>query len=240
MHHFFTEPELIADGRVSLAGAEAHHASRVLRIRAGETISVADGSGRVLDAVVTKIGEMVEARVILEHECRPPQPVLVLHQGVAKGEKMDLVIQKSVELGARRIVPFLAERTLVRWDEGKREKARSRWSEIARAAAKQCRSPWLTEIGPVLEGTAGVESEEGTVVVLDEEAERLLREVLPDRAPERMALVVGPEGGLTRGEVLAMQEAGAAAVSLGERILRTETAGPVALALVSYTYGTLG
>lgn len=227
-------------GRVRLEGDEARHAAHVLRIRAGETITVADGSGRVVDAVVTVASrDAVDARVILERVHRPPAPSLVLYQGVARRERMDLVIQKAVEVGARRIVPFLAQRTIVRWDGAKREKAAERWRSVATAAAKQCRSPWLTDVTEVVDGVEAM-LDEGTVVVLHEEADVKLRDVLPADVPDELGVVVGPEGGLSHEEVTSLVAQGGVAVTLGERILRTETAGPVALALAGYAYGTLG
>lgn len=240
MHHFFAAPECVRGDRVTLEGSEGHHAARVLRVRPGETISVADGSGRVLDAVVTRVAaDGLEARVILAHDRKPSKPFLALYQGIAKGERMDFVVQKAVELGARRIVPFLATRSIVRWDEDKRAKAAERWTGIALAAAKQCRSPWLTEIAAVA-ADADALVLGGVTLVLHEGATTLLRGALPDRAPDVLELVVGPEGGLAPGEVGALEQAGAIPVTLGERILRTETAGPVALALVSFRYGALG
>ena len=239
MNHFFTAPELVGDGRVRLVGPEAHHAARVLRMKVGETISVADGSGRVVDAVVTKAsGEQVDARVILERRRSPAVPALMLWQGVARRERMDLVVQKAVEVGARRIEPFVAERTLARWDEAKRARVVDRWSAIALSAAKQSRSPWLTEVGPITEGPPAAPS--GLVIVLHEEAEVPFRKALPPAPPAHLVVVVGPEGGLTDEEVERLTDGGGVAVTLGERILRTETAGPVALALAAYSYGLLG
>ena len=240
MHHFFTAPELLNEGRVSLAGAEAHHAVRVLRVKVGETITVADGTGRVVDAVVTRTADgSLQARVILTRENRPAAPALVLCQGVARKEPMDLVVQKSVEVGARVIAPFMAERTIVRWDENKRRKAVERWASIALGAAKQCRSPWPTTVLPVAVSLDELPAD-GVVLVLHERVSEPFRAALPSGAPARLIIVVGPEGGLTDTEVDALADRGGRAVTLGERIRRTATAGPVALALAAYTYGSLG
>lgn len=237
--HFFVGPDDVRGDRVALRGDEAHHASRVLRLRVGETFSAADGSGRVVDAVVMRsAGDVVEGRIILTHEHAPARPVLVLHQGVAKGDRMDFVIQKAVEVGALEIVPFLAGRSVVRWDDARGDRAHRRWSAIALAASKQCRSPWAARVAPPSDGAPG--SFAGAALVLHEEADTLLRDALSPRAPDRVEVVVGPEGGLEPGEVRSLEAAGARAVTLGERILRTETAGPVALALVAFSYGSLG
>lgn len=240
-HHFFIPPGAVRDDRLTLEGAEGRHAARVLRVRVGETISAADGTGTVHDAVVTRVGaESVEARVIFSYERRSPRPELVLFQAVAKGERMDFVVQKAVEVGARRVVPFLARRSVVSWDAAKREKASQRWRAIALAAAKQSRSAWLTTVDEVADGVEAVSGFPGPVLVLDETASRPLRDALPEAAPETLGLVVGPEGSLETAELEVLRAAGAEAVTLGERVLRTETAGLVAMALVAFSYGSLG
>lgn len=240
-HHFFAQPADVGPERVVLRGAEAHHAARVLRVRVGETISVADGTGRVLDAVVTLAGaEEVEARIMLAHELRPEEPRLALWQGLAKREAMDLVVQKAVELGAREIFPFTAERSVVRWDASKRERNRDRWMSVALSAAKQSRSPWLTRVEDVRDGLGSLDARGGVLLALHERADVHFRDGLPPETPSSVTVVIGPEGGLTDDEIDAVTSAGGTAVTLGDRILRTETAGPVALALASYTYGVLG
>jgi 16S rRNA (uracil1498-N3)-methyltransferase len=236
-HHFFVAPSDVHDGTVELRDDEAHHAAHVLRVRSGEAISVADGTGRVLDAVVTRVGAVVTAEVRAVREPPPPLPALTLYQAIAKGERMDDVISKAVEIGVTRIVPFVAERTVVRWDADKRTKGRERWAAIARAAGKQSRSPWLVTVEDVHEG---VPHADGAMIVLHEAADELLRDALPSEAPAQLGIVVGPEGGLSPAEVERLRTEGANVVGLGERIFRTETAGLVAAAIVRYVYGSLG
>lgn len=236
-HHFFVPPEDTHDGVVEIKGSEAHHAGRVLRLRAGESITVADGSGRVLEAVVTDVGRVVRADVTTTTLVTPPRPSLTLYQAVPKGDRMDDVVSKAVEIGVRRIVPFLAERTVVRWDERKRQKARERWTAVARAAAKQSRSSYLTSIGDVCDGLRVEET--APVVGLHEGASTRLREALPSEPPDELVVVVGPEGGLSPVEVEHLRSRGATLATLGDRILRTETAGLVAAAIIGYAYGNL-
>lgn len=240
MHHFFVDPSAVREGTLVLEGAEAHHAGRVLRVRPGERISVADGTGRVVDAVVTKVGRAIDAEIRSVRESEVRRPLLTLYQGVAKGDRMEIAVQKAVEIGVRRIVPVLTERSVVRWDERRRLRARERWSEIARAAAKQCRSPWLTSIDEVRDGVKDMTLDEELRIVLHVESGDRLRDVLPTVTPASVALVVGPEGGLTDAEVDALVARGARTATLGERTLRTETAGTIASALVLYSYGSLG
>lgn len=223
-----------------LEGEEAHHCARVLRVRAGEEISVGDGTGRVVRAVVTGTGEgRVVGRVVDRWDRPLPTPEMVLYQGVARREKFDQCVQRAVEVGVRRIVPLVCERSVVRWDEGKRERYRSRWTEIARAAAKQSRSPWLATIEPFAAGVREL-PRGGHRLVLDAGAETPFRKALPEARPASLGIVVGPEGGFTPAELDLLETAGGVPATLGERILRTETAGPVGIALAAYAYGLLG
>lgn len=239
-HHFFVEPSDVHNGFVELTGAEAHHASRVLRLRPGEAISVADDSGRVLDAVVTDVGRLVRAEVRDVHEPGTRKPAVTLVQAVAKGDRMEDLIAKAAEIGVVRVVPFIAERTVVKWDASRRHKAQERWNAIARAASKQCRAPHLTVVADVVEGPVSALLERTPVVVLHEGAETRLRDALPESAPDAMVVVVGPEGGLAPAELDVLRDGGASVVTLGDRILRTETAGLIAAAIIAYAYGSLG
>ena len=236
--HFFVDPSDVHGDVVVLTGAEAHHAAHVLRLKVGERVSIADGTGRVMDAVVSRVGDGVDANVCEVRDVHATAPAITLVQGIAKGDKMDTVVQKAVEVGVRRIVPVVCERTIVRWDDRKTSKATERWREIARAAAKQCRSAWITDVGDVRD--LGAIELAAPAVVLDPETNTRLREVLPAVVPATMTLVVGPEGGLAPAEIERLTARGAAAAGLGPRILRTETAGPVAAALILYAYGSLG
>jgi 16S rRNA (uracil1498-N3)-methyltransferase len=239
-HHFFVSPDDVHDGLIEVSGDEGHHAARVLRLRPGERITIADGSGRVIEATVKNVGRSVTAEVRNIRQAKRPKPALTLYQAVMKGDRMDDVVTKAVELGVARIVPFVAERTVVRWDEARRRKSKERWTSIARSAAKQCRSPYLTTIDEVRSGVRGATSEDAGVFALHERAPVRLREALPDYAPEAIVVVVGPEGGLAPSEIDALRDAGAVPVTLGERILRTETAGIVAASIIGYAYGSIG
>ena len=238
-HHFFVAPDDIEEDRVVIRGEEAHHAARVLRVRPGEVITVADDSGRIVDAVVTDVSDNVSAEVSSARFVEAPRPALTLFQAITKGDRMDDVVTKAVELGVDAVVPFVAERTIVRWDDSKRTKTVERWTAVARAAAKQCSSARLTTVGDVLVGPKRALEHDGPVIVLHERATTPLREILPGKPPGAMGLVVGPEGGLSPSELRAM-EGGANVVSLGDRVLRTETAGLVAAAIIRYVYGSLG
>jgi len=235
-HHFFVDETQIAGGVVTIGGDEAHHA-RVLRVREGERITVADGTGRVLDAVVTDNTHDFVADVLAERQLAMPEPSITLFQALTKGDKLELVVEKATEVGVRTVVPFIAERTIVRWDERKLERARERLQAIARASAKQSRSAFVPTVESFSD-QASVRVE--PTLVLHEEATERMRAALPSDVPAELALVVGPEGGLSPGEVEGLVASGGRAVTLGDRILRTETAGPVAVAVVGYAYGWFG
>ncbi len=239
-HHFFVSPSDVRGSVVELTGDEAHHAGRVLRVREGEAITVADGTGRVIRAVVTRVGDTIEADVTSERAVGAPRPSITLLQAVLKGDKMDAVIEKAVEIGVYRIVPFLAERTIVQWDDAKAQKARERWSAVARAASKQSRSPFLAEVMPVAASTDDVTHSPDLGVVLNEGTAERLHAILPSSPPVDLALAVGPEGGFTSHEIEGLESRGFVSAGLGDRILRAETAGLIAAAIVLHIYGSLG
>jgi 16S rRNA (uracil1498-N3)-methyltransferase len=239
-HHFFTEPDAVAVDTVALSGPEAHHAAKVLRVRAGERITVADGTGRVVEAVVTKVGDVVRGSVTKVHHASRPVPELVLCQAIARADRMDEMIRRAAEMGVMKVIPFIAERTIVRWNEAKRDRNRERWEALTLSAAKQSRSPWITKVDHVASDVSEVASTVDSAVVLHEGAATRLRDVLPAHPPATLGVVIGPEGGLSPNEVETLRTAGAQVVTLGDRILRTETAGVAVAAIVGYVYGTLG
>ena len=225
---------------VPLSEADLHHATTVARIRPGEEITVVDGERAVWRLQVTKVSrEALSARVVGRSESQGG-PHITLVQGVAKGSKMDRVVEQSVEIGVERIIPLLAERSVVRLDAAKATDRADRWRRIAGAAAKQSRAAWIPRVDDPaeLESLLGVLTEYDVVLVPWEDAgiEQDVRTALVRagaRVDSRVAVVVGPEGGLSATEVLTLAEAGGVTCSLGSTILRTETAAIVALALVT-------
>ena len=235
------EPLDSTTSTASLTGDEAHHASQVARLRVGEGIAVSDGRGwrgSGVAEVVTK--SRVEVHV---DECSfEPEPTirLTLVQALAKGGRDEMAVQAATELGVSRIVPFQSERSVSRWEGDKRVKGVARWTAISREAAKQAmrsRIPVVTD--PVgIHGVVDTCADE-QLLVLDPRATMGIAEwarAHPDVT--RVAVVVGPEGGLTDGEVDSLVAAGGHAVRLGRNVLRTSTAGPAAIAAVSALLGT--
>ncbi|MBO8128546.1 MAG: 16S rRNA (uracil(1498)-N(3))-methyltransferase [Peptococcaceae bacterium] len=231
---------------VYLDGSDAHHITRVLRMRPGAKISVVDSRGKAYLAKITGIDPgRVSARLIREDPAGgEPDLSVVLVQGLAKGDKMDLVVQKATEVGVKGIVPLVTERAVVKLSETKARQRRDRWQKIAVEAARQSKRRVVPQVAPVQrldEFLGSLPCETAVFFLWEEEHSRIFKEELRSREkPGEVYLLVGPEGGFTPGEAAAAQAAGAVPVSLGPRILRTETAGVVAAALVLYEWGDLG
>lgn len=230
-----------------MAADDVHHAVCVLRVKPGDCIEVVDADGSVTWLVeVTRTSEDgIEGSVQARSSARPRTRVTLV-QGVAKGEKMDDIVRHAIEIGADAIVPVLTERTVVRLKGPKLAEKGERWRRIAKSAAEQSHRDFVPSVSdPVgMRDVAILLSGFDAAVVLWEEergsglVEVLSEAALPDGA--HVALIVGPEGGLSAGEVRELVEAGARPASLGDTILRTETAALVALALTVHHLGGLG
>jgi 16S rRNA (uracil1498-N3)-methyltransferase len=239
-------PESWSELAVALPPEESHHVLRVLRLRVGDELAVIDGAGRVARCLLDRRSDSggVEARVLEVSRLPRPRLELVVYQGAAKGAKADAVTERLAALGVAEMHVFSSWRALVSWDGPKRRRLEDRWRALARAAAKQSRSPWVMSTGAPLEWPELVASvrRERLPLVLWEEAHEPARGPLagPLAEPGRVALIVGPEGGLAQGEAEELSAAGAHLVSLGPRILRTEEAAVVAAAGVLWHFGAIG
>lgn len=226
---------------ITLAAAEAHHARRALRVGEGDPITVMDGRGTVARCVAARAdGKGLVAEIVERHAQSPVRPAVVVYQGAAKGHKLDYLCDRLAELGVAELAVYEGRRSVVHWDEAKRARLAGRWSRVARSAAKQSRNPWIMRTGPPLswpELVARVR-QEALALVLWEKAVIPLRSQLSEA--ERVALVVGPEGGLEPGEAEELADARGRLVSLGPRILRTEVAPVVAASAVLFRYGAIG
>ncbi len=225
-----------------LPADESHHAAHVLRVSPPDIVTVSDGHGTVARCAVREVtGGRVTVEV-LEHDThRRPRPEIAVYQGAAKGHKIDEVVAVLAEIGAAELWVYEAARSVVRWDEAKNAKLSERWQTIAASAAKQSRNRYVMTTGATLSWSELMRriAREPYLVVLWEEASLPLRTALAD-GPERVALVVGPEGGLERAEAEALAGAGGQLTSLGPRILRTEHAPVVATSALLYHYGLIG
>lgn len=244
---FFLEQAYGVGDVAVLSATDSRHLSRVLRVRLGDEITVVSAN-RVYNAEIIGTGEDVSVRILSETEAYTEAPLeLILLQGLAKGERMEIVIQKAVELGVSRIVPIACERSVVRISADKAAAKQARWQKIADAAAKQCGRTRLPEIAPPMSMAAAIDSlPQGCRIIMPwEEADGdtvgvSMAAALQEDRPEAAAVIIGPEGGLTAEEAELAQTAGARLVTLGKRILRTETAAIVSVALVMFGWGDLG
>lgn len=214
----------------------------MLRVSPPDVITVTDGEGRVARCAVSDVqAERVEVEVLEVKTHRRLRPEVVIYQGAAKGRKLDDAVERLAELGVAEIAAFESARSVVSYDRPKVEKLVTRWSGIARAGAKVARNPYVTRVGGLMSWTELLRrvAREPFAIVLWEEASFPLRTALVGEA-ERVALIVGPEGGLAREEAEALADAGAQLVSLGPRIFRAENAGVVATSSLLYHYGLIG
>ncbi|SDS39627.1 16S rRNA (uracil1498-N3)-methyltransferase [Paraoerskovia marina] len=226
-----------------LTGPEGRHAAVVQRRGAGERVDVVDGRGvRLATTVVEARGTDLALQV--QAVTREPEPPvrLVLVQALAKGDRDEMAIEAATEVGVDAVVPWQAERSVVVWRGQRAEKSRGRWGATVTAATKQARRAFLPPVEQVLSTralavrTADVTAAGGVVVILHEESPLPLADV-PLPGGGELLVVVGPEGGIGQAEVDLLTEAGARTARLGPHVLRTSTAGPVALAVLSERLG---
>ncbi|WP_116451459.1 16S rRNA (uracil(1498)-N(3))-methyltransferase [Blastococcus litoris] len=221
--------ELLVDG------PEGRHAVEVLRLAPGERVRVGDGQGTVAEGDVVSAGaEGLRVAVTARLEVPAPSPEFVLVQALPKGDRGPLAVELATELGVDRVVPWTASRCVTRWRDDRIAKGVAKWQASARTAAKQSRRPRVPEVtGPMTtREVCGMLADVDLAVVLHEQARRPLSGLEIPREGT-IAVIVGPEGGLTDGEVVAFRAAGAEAVRLGPEVLRTSTAGAATLAALS-------
>lgn len=241
MPRFFVDTAPAGD-RVTLTGEDARHIARSLRMQPGEALTVCDGGGRDFDCEIETVeAEAVCVRVVGSHASRgEPSVDAALYMALPKADKMELIVQKAVELGVREIVPVFTARCVSRPDRRALAKKIERWSKIAAEAAKQCgrgRIPRVRDAMTFEEAVSEAAKADAPLFLYEGERENGLRQALR-RAPfATAALLVGPEGGFAAEEAEAAGAAGLWSVSLGPRILRCETAPLAALAAVMYESG---
>ena len=239
---FFSPPDHWSGDEVRLPADESHHATRVLRISPPDLLTVTNGKGLVARCCASRLeDDHLVAEILERDERRPLRPEIVVYQGAAKGTKVDDVIERLAELGTAEVSVYESRRSVVKWDRKKIDKLEDRWSAIARSTAKQSRNPYATKAAGGLSWTELLRrvAREPLAVVLWEEAMLPLRTALTG-STDRVALVVGPEGGLAKEEAEELADAGAQLVSLGPHILRTQNAPVVAVSALMYHYGLIG
>lgn len=229
---FHASTTALAGDVVVLDGAEGRHAARVRRIRPGELLEVGDGAGLVASCEVIAAERDTLTCSVLERRRDPPSaPWLVVVQALAKGDRAEQAVETMTEVGVDEIVPWQAERCVVRWRDDRADRAVQRWRSTAAEAAKQARRAWTPVVSDVLSTAAVTErlARSALAVVLDADGGSPIGAVEVSAGGD-VVLVVGPEGGLTPGECDTFESAGAHLLRLGPTVLRSATAGTVAAA----------
>lgn len=244
MRRFTIAPDRIARGHVDFDAEESRHLSRVLRLRPGDTVIASDGAGHDYTVRLDTVGLQATGSIlrVALHDTESPLAVTLV-QVVAKGDRMETIVRAATELGVARVLPALAARTVVHLDAaGWRERTR-RWQRVAREASKQCgRSvvPDVQEPRPLADRLSLAAGSGLALCLWEGDGPSLEHALASAVAPRTAVLLIGPEGGLADDEVAAARAHDWTIVSLGRRILRTETAGPAVLAVLQARFGDLG
>ncbi len=240
MPRFFVDKEWIGENSITINGSDAFHIARSLRMAVGDLITVCDGNGREYSVKLTKIrDEECECEILSQSESCCESPVSVtLFMAYPKGDKLETVIQKAVELGAEKIVPFESSRCIKRPRAEKQEKQNARLTKIAEEAAKQCGRAKLPTVDTPLsykEMLSKIKEYSLALLCYEGEEDCSLKSAVQKLHPgESVAVIVGSEGGFSPEEAELAKEAGALSVTLGKRILRCETAPLFALSCLCY------
>ncbi len=248
MRRFFVDPENISGSAAVLTGPEAHHIAKVLRLSTGTKVILFDGSGSYYEALLTRISPAgVETKIVsiipYIETAEDSQPALHLGMGLVKGKKMDFIIQKITELGVAGLHPFHSRYCAVR--DHKKDRL-SRWHKIALEACKQCNRPRPPVISPVKnfkELLAASETENHDLKLFfweNKEGQKSVQEIFaPMEKIDSVMTIIGPEGGFSTEEVQLAVDAGYEPVTMGSRILRSETAAVAAVAILQHELGNL-
>lgn len=241
MHHFFVTPDQVQEDQIYIEGSDVNHMKNVLRMKIGEEFHVSDGNNKKYRCEISEFGDTnVCAKILEELKADTELPSkLYLFQGLPKGDKMELIVQKAVELGVWEIIPVSTKRAVVKLDAKKAAKKVERWNSISESGAKQSGRNVIPKVKQVMTYKEALAyAKELDVVMIPYE----LAEGMEDtkqfidgiRPGQSVGIFIGPEGGFEQEEVELAISMGAKSVTLGKRILRTETAGLTVLAVLMY------
>lgn len=241
MYRFFIEESQIDGAHIWLEGDDVNHIRNVLRMKAGERVLLCSENGMEYESELISLeGEKIQARILDIHGAEAELKTrIVLFQGLPKGDKMDLVIQKAIELGASEIVPVKMKRCVVKLDDKKAKKKTERWNAVALSAAKQSKRGIIPAVSQVCSFHEAVKKAGNLSMVLVpyeaaegmEYSRQLVKEA---KGRESVGIFIGPEGGFEPAEIEELKESGGQILSLGKRILRTETAGMAMLSVLMF------
>lgn len=236
---------LLAD-TIKIIGSDAHHLMHVMRAKAGQLVTVVDDNGQVAAMEMVAFSDSAVTLQLKEHLAADTESPLkiMLAQCLLKADKMDMVVQKAVELGAVGVIPISSQNCVARYDAKKGAARKDRWQKIADEAAKQCGRTALLKVRPIVtlgQFIADMQATDSSLVFFYEnENEQSAKEYLRSLKAKQIVLLVGPEGGFSLDEAKLIEEAGGKSVTLGPRILRAETAALTAIAVTQYENGDLG
>ncbi len=244
MSRFFVKPQDIEDKYIYLTDKQdLHHMKKVLRMSIGDEMDVSDGAAWEYHVEIESLDDKEAVLLILDKQkfAREPELLVTLYQGIPKASKMEEIIQRCVELGVNSIVPVFMERTVV-VDKGNFGKKLDRWQKISDEAVKQCKRGIIPEVQDTVkfkEALSTLADHDLILFPYENEDNRTIKDCLREvvasgNKPKTVAIIIGPEGGFADKEAVMLDEIGAERVSLGKTILRTETAGPAALAMTMY------
>ena len=243
MYRFFVEPSQIQDNHICINGSDVNHIKNVLRMKLKEEILISSGGDKEYTCYIEEIGEEeILAHIMYVQEAGYElSSKIYLFQGLPKSDKMELIIQKAVELGVHQVIPVASKRAVVKLDKKKEEKKLARWQAISESAAKQSKRMYVPEVANVMNFKQAVDyAKELDVVLFPYELAdgmKKTKEIISRINPgQSIGIFIGPEGGFEESVVeLAKEKADARVITLGKRILRTETAGLTVLSILMYT-----
>lgn len=241
MHHFFVTPEQVKENSIYIEGSDVNHIKNVLRMKIGEELQISDGNNKkYLCKIESMSSEEVCAMILEEQNADTELPSKIyLFQGLPKGDKMELIVQKAVELGVFEIIPVASKRAVVKLDDKKAVKKVERWNSIAESGAKQSGRNVIPEVTHVMAYKEAIAyaSQLDVILIPYELAEGMeeTRQIISGIKPgQSVGVFIGPEGGFETSEIEYAMQNGVKSVTLGKRILRTETAGLTTLSILMY------
>ncbi len=245
MNRFFVEEKQIDGDRIWIDGSDLKHIRDVLRLREGEKIEVSCNSNTYISEIIELGKKEVILKIVDRYKGKnEPSNYIILYQGLAKGSKMDTILQKCTEIGVSEFYPLETSRAVVKIKNEKKSSSKvKRWQEITDQAAKQSKRDILPKVNKVLsfdQMIKSLEKEKNIIVPYEEERQRSIKSGLKNIEDKKIHLIIGPEGGFEEEEIEKLKMIGANIVSLGPRILRTETAGLASSTMIFYELGDLG
>ncbi|HAE92724.1 RsmE family RNA methyltransferase [Tissierella praeacuta] len=245
MHRFFVGEEQIFDDIIEIIGNDVKHIRDVLRLKPNEKIEISANGVTYTCNIESLLKNKVITRIINKTKgINESQIDIILYQGLAKGSKMDLIVQKCTEVGVKKFYPVITHRSVVKIKDIKKEQSKvERWNSIADEAAKQSKRDILPKVQNIVSFDEMIDllkDEDNIIVPYEDEKGTVIKEKLKGISNKKIHLIIGPEGGFEPSEIEKLKNVGANIVTLGPRILRTETAGIVAATIILYELGDLG